>query len=720
MKTQPHYILLISIHGLIRGQIPELGRDADTGGQVKYVLELAGALGEHKNVERVDLITRYILDPELSTDYSQETELLGNNVNIVRIKCGGDRYISKEELWEHLDNFVDNVLLYIKNQDRLPDIIHSHYADAGYVGTRLSNLLNIPLLHTGHSLGRIKRKRLQASGMRPEVIEQRYNIIRRIKAEEETLANASLIITSTHQEIKDQYGLYDYNQPRKMQVIPPGTDLNTFHPADETEWNTNIFAEISQFLNNPYKPIILALSRLDQRKNIISLVEAYGQCPELKELANLVIFVGVREDLQDLPTEAQELLFKLFTTIDLYNLYGKIAYPKKLAFTELPTMYRLAALSGGVFVNPALTEPFGLTLIEAAASGLPIVATEDGGPIDIIGNCRNGYLINPLDTMDIADRIFRVLGNRKNYSQLAKNGLVGVREHYSWTSHVEQYLTCINLILQQHSTHERIAFAGDAIRYNQGAIVTGLDQILVGDVKALREFIDLLHQHRQDIIFCVATGRRLDSALNLLKQNKIPQPDVLITSMGTEIYYSPDLTKDVAWSNHIDRLWNRRALQRILSDFSGLVLQPKLEQSEFKISYFYDSEKAPSIEEIQRNLRQNEQTVNTFLGFGQYLDIVPARASKGYALRWFIEQWNIPLENILTVGATGMDEDLMRGNTLSVVVGGKHDSELAELVETGPIFFSEKTFAAGILDGIKYYNFFERCAGKGVKSSSPI
>jgi sucrose-phosphate synthase len=552
--------------------------------------------------------------------------------------------------------------------------------------------------------------------MRPEVIEQRYNISRRIKAEEETLATASLIITSTYQEIKDQYGLYDYNQPRKMQVIPPGTDLNTFHPADKTEWDSHIFTEISQFLNDPYKPIILALSRLDQRKNIISLLEAYGQCLELQELANLVIFVGVREDLQDLPTEAQEILFKLFTTIDIYNLYGKVAYPKKLAFTELPTMYRLAALSGGVFVNPALTEPFGLTLIEAAASGLPIVATEDGGPIDIIKNCRNGYLINPLDAMDIADTTLQVLGNQENYSQLAKNGLIGVRKYYSWTSHVEQYLTSVNLLLQQHAAQERVAFTANAIRYSQGAIVTGLDQILVGDPGALREFLDLLQHHRQGIIFCVTTGRRLDSALNLLKQNKIPQPDVLITSMGTEIYYSPDLTKDTAWSHHIDYLWNRRALQRILSDFPGLVLQPKLEQSEFKISYFYDAEKAPSLEEIQGNLRQNEQTVNTFLGFGQYLDIVPARASKGYALRWFIEQFNIPLENILTVGATGMDEDLMRGNTLSVVVGSKHDSELAKLVETGPIFFSERSFAGGILDGIKHYNFFERCEEKGAGS----
>ncbi len=63
----------------------------------------------------------------------------------------------------------------------------------------------------------------------------------------------------------------------------------------------------------------------------------------------------------------------------------------------MPELYRLAAASKGVFINPALTEPFGLTLLEAGATGLPIVATNDGGPRDIIANCRNGLLIDPLD-----------------------------------------------------------------------------------------------------------------------------------------------------------------------------------------------------------------------------------------------------------------------------------------------------------------------------------
>ena len=98
-----------------------------------------------------------------------------------------------------------------------------------------------------------------------------------------------------------------------------------------------------------------------------------------------------------LPLHGIFVLTEIFLLMDKYDLYGKIAIPKKHDFEhEVPGLYRIAAEKKGIFVNSALTEPFGLTLIEAAASGLPIVATEDGGPQDIIANCKNGELVDPL------------------------------------------------------------------------------------------------------------------------------------------------------------------------------------------------------------------------------------------------------------------------------------------------------------------------------------
>ena len=709
MKINQKYILLISIHGLIRGKELELGRDADTGGQTKYVLELAQSLSKHPEIQQVDLMTKLLIDPQVSLDYSKPIEVLNPKANIIRIACGSNEYIPKEELWDYLDIFADNAITYLQNQARMPDVIHSHYADAGYVGIRLSHQLGIPLVHTGHSLGRSKRKRLLASGISRDTIEKRYNMTRRINAEEDTLSSAERVITSTNQEINEQYAQYDYYEPQQMRVIPPGTDVEQFFSPVGNEWETHAFEVIAKFLKEPKKPIILALSRLDERKNIQILIEAFGRSQKLQNKANLVICAGTRHDPQDLDSNTQEVLTNLLLMIDRYDLYGKVAYPKSLSPEDVGVIYRLASLSGGVFVNPALTEPFGLTLIESAASFLPIIATKDGGPVDIIKNCQNGYLIDPLDSENIAETILKVLDDPENWQSLAQNGFKKVKEYYTWDSHVDSYIKMLEPIINKTERLPRRTLKRRPIMYHNGAIVSSMDQNLLGDLESLKELLNVLAKKRKNISFCIATGRRLDSALRVLRQHNIPQPDALITSMGTEIYYSPELTRDVAWTNHINYLWNRQRVVSLLTELSGLTLQPKEQQSAYKISYFYDPNVAPSVDEIKKILLQNEQTVHVIFSFGQFLDIVPVRASKGYALRWFAQQQDIPLNRILTAGGSGGDEDMMLGNTLSVVVANRHTEELSKFSEVEPIYFSEKQFAAGILDGLNHYNFFELC-----------
>ncbi len=703
------YIILVSVHGLIRGQDLELGRDADTGGQTKYVTELLRALGERPEVGKVDLLTRRIIDPDVSDDYSEPVEKLSEKASIIRIDCGEEGYIAKEELWDSLDNFADNALEYIKAQQYAPDIVHSHYADAGYVGIRISHLLSIPLIHTGHSLGRSKRKHLLASGMNRDMIEQRYNISRRIDAEEEILGASQCIITSTQQEIVEQYGMYNYYQPDTMRVIPPGTDLDLFYPPDGNERTSTICKDIERFLQHPEKPLILALSRPDQRKNINTLVEAYGESEELMQLANLVIIAGNRDEIRDMDTGAQDVLREIFLSIDSYDLYGKVAYPKHHRADEVPVIYRLAAQSGGVFVNPALTEPFGLTLIEAAASGLPIVATEDGGPKDIINNCKNGYLVDPLDKKAISDTLLKVLHDKDNWNQLAHSGIDGVHKHYSWQAHAEKYINLIQPVIEQSETIEKMPLKRRPMLYHDRALFTDLDQNLLGNPELLKGFIHVIKENRNCSTFGIATGRRLDSALKVLKQYHIPLPDVLITSLGTEIYYNPGLNRDSAWSDHIDHMWRRRSVISVLADMPGLKPQPQPEQSKYKVSYYYDPAIAPDVNEIVDLMQQHELSVNVVLSFGQFLDVVPLRASKGFALRWFAEMWGIPLEHILAAGGSGADEDMMRGNIKSVVVANRHHEELSELVNSEDIYFADRPFADGILQAIEHYDFFRDC-----------
>lgn len=705
-ENKPLYILLISVHGLIRGHNLELGRDADTGGQTKYVMELAKALAKQSNVERVDLVTRLIIDDAVDPDYSAVTEALAENVQIVRIEAGPEAYIPKEELWSHLDSFTDRLFTWLLEQPRLPDIIHSHYADAGYVGVRLSHLTGLPLIHTGHSLGRDKLRRLLASGMTLEQIEDRYHMLQRVSAEEDTLSNADLVITSTCNEIEDQYELYDYYTPEKMAIIPPGTDLEQFYPPTETDEAIAFKEILKKFLNNPDKPIILALSRPDERKNIVTLLEAYGRSPRLQELANLVIVAGNREDIRELNEGAQNVLTELLLVMDCYDLYGLVALPKHHISSEVADIYRLAASSKGVFVNPALTEPFGLTLLEAAASGLPLVATENGGPVDIIGNCHNGLLVDPLNGEAIAEALLQILEDATLWQQFSENGLKNVAKFYSWDAHAHTYIQKLQPLVLQQEPLPKPTLSPKAGRYRKRAIFTAIDNTLLGDAEALAQFTQLIRQQHRKFLFGIATGRRLDSVLKILRTNGIPMPDVLITSLGTEIYYPPRFTADVAWNYHIDRLWTPKVLRRIIDPLSGITLQPKEQQSRFKISYYYDANIAPSMEEILTLLRQQELSVNATLSFGQYLDFVPTRASKGLALRYVARQWNIPLEQVLVNGGSGGDEDMLRGNTLGVVVDNRHREELLALNDSDRVYFADKAHAGGILEAIAHYDFF--------------
>ena len=709
--TEGLYIALISVHGLIRGQNLELGRDADTGGQTKYVVELARALSRLPGVGTVDLFTRLVASPKVDADYGREIESIGDGARIVRIVAGSpEEYLPKEALWDHLDSFVDNMLAFIRNAERVPNIIHSHYADAGYVGSRLAHFLNVPLVHTGHSLGRVKRRRLLATGLSSDEIDRRYSMMRRIEAEEMTLSSADRVITSTQQEIEEQYEFYDCYQPDRMRVIPPGTDLELFYPPKGDEWQTPMGEAIDRFLSDPQKPLILAISRPDTRKNIGALLDAYGGSARLQELANLAIVLGNRNDISDMDEGAQEVLTQLFLAIDRYDLYGRVAYPKHHQAEDVPYIYRIATLSGGVFVNPALTEPFGLTLLEAAASGLPIVATEDGGPRGIISNCDNGILIDPLDSDTIVAALLNLLENPQEWQRLADNGLRNVKKYYSWQAHANRYLNTIRPLVDKTEVVVPTPLTRRPMLYHDRAIFTDLDQSLVGNPDDLPRFIEVLRENRKTTSFGIATGRQLNTTLKTLRQYHIPEPDVLITSGGTAIHYNPDLTEDIWWSQHIDRRWTPQEVRRVLSGLPGVELQPKLQQSRFKISYFYHSDLAPSIEEINSLLYQEDLAVNVILSFGQYLDIVPIRASKGQALRYVADRWGIPLEHILVAGGSGADEDMMRGNTLAVIVANRHNEELSHLMDTDRIYYAQQAYALGILEAIEHFDFFNKIA----------
>jgi sucrose-phosphate synthase len=444
------YVTLhLHLHGLFRGQHLELGRDADTGGQTTYVLELARALAARPEMEQVEVITRLVKDRRLDSCYATPIEPVAPGLKIRRFSFGPRRYLRKEQLWPHLDNLAHRLSEHLQRQRRLPDWIHAHYADAGYVGALLQRRLGIPLVFTGHSLGREKRRRLMAAGMDRRQLDETYSIARRIDAEELALAHSDLVVTSTEQERDVQYSRYTCFRPESSWVIPPGVDSSQFFPPRPLATATApIETLLAPFLRDPTRPPVLAICRADHRKNIPALVEAFGRSRRLRQQHNLVLVLGCRDDCRELESSQREVFQQLFELIDRFDLYGQVAYPKRHDRAHVPALYRWASALGGVFVNPALTEPFGLTLLEAAASGLPVIATDDGGPRDILERCRHGQLVDVTDLSALQTAIESALADRRRWQAWQTAGLDAVSRFYSWDAHVRQYLSAVTHQLQ--------------------------------------------------------------------------------------------------------------------------------------------------------------------------------------------------------------------------------------------------------------------------------
>ncbi|SIT70684.1 sucrose-phosphate synthase [Ectothiorhodosinus mongolicus] len=703
------YIVLVSVHGLIRGSDLELGRDADTGGQIKYVVELARALGAHPEVGRVDLLTRRIDDQRVDPAYAQAEETLAEGVRVIRLDCGPKRYLRKERLWPHLDCFADNAIKHIRHVGLRPDVVHGHYADAGYAAVRIANLLGAPLVQTGHSLGRVKQQRLMEKGASERDIESRYNMAQRIDAEEETLLNAYRVIASTQQEVESQYALYDHYRPERMEVIPPGTDLERFHPPPSRWRQPPIAAELKRFLRHPQRPIVMALSRPDERKNIPTLVRAFAEHGGLRELANLVIVAGNRDSVRSLDRGARKVLTEVFMLIDDYDLHGQVAYPKHHAADDVPDLYRLVTHTRGVFVNPALTEPFGLTLIEAGASGAPFVATADGGPKDILRHCQNGVLVDPLDSKAMSEAIYQILADDKRWKALSTAGLKGVRKHYSWRGHADTYVRKIKPLGAEARRVRRgqRKLSGKLVRADR-ALITDIDNTLLGDRQGLKRLLNELRSRGSGIAFGIATGRRLDSAVQILKEWGVPTPDLMITSVGAEIHYAAEMTEDPGWMTHINYRWRPEALREAILELPGIDLQPEEDQRRHKISFFVDPTYAPGLREIERLLRQQDLQANLIYSHDRFLDLLPLRASKGFAVRYFADKWGIELERVLVAGDSGNDEDMLRGRTLGVVVGN-HAPELERLRGYKRVHFAKANYAGGIVEALEHYDFFNEC-----------
>jgi sucrose-phosphate synthase len=233
-------------------------------------------------------------------------------------------------------------------------------------------------------------------------------------------------------------------------------------------------------------------------------------------------------------------------------------------------------------------------------------------------------------------------------------------------------------------------------------LISDIDNTLLGDRIALKELIDYLQS--SEIAFGIATGRSIESAQQILKEWKVPRPDLWITSVGSEIYYGEEIHMDPEWLEHINDQWQPELVREAIAKLSGIKLQSDEGQRNHKISYLVDSTRSPSIGEIHAHLQQYRLQVQAIYSHQEFLDILPFRASKGNAVNYCANKWNFATEDILVAGDSGNDEQMLTSGANAVVVGN-YSSELEKLRGQNHVYFADGEYAQGVLEAIEHYKW---------------
>lgn len=683
------FALHIALQGCLRGSDVQYGINADTGGHIRYLLGMVEASERIAKLERIVIATR-AFDSKHGSEYAAPRERVSSKTEIVRFATPNPDYLTKEELWSEVPAYAESLIEWIGAQPAPPDIIHAHYADAGVVAGIVRERLGIPYTFVAHSLGRVKMDafRDNAGSENPDSME---SLERRIDIEERAIRGAALIVASSRDEAEFQYSQYKNYDPGRIRIVPPGAELAAFRGAPP---RLQVDRLINRFLTHPEKPALIAIARPVAKKNLAMLVKAYGESPQLQEMANLILIAGNRSDISDLEPEISNSLSEILRLIDLYDLYGKIAYPKVHLPSDVPAIYGYAQYRRGIFINPALNEPFGLTLLEAAAVGIPIIATDSGGPNDIVEICRNGELVDPSSPDDIAQAAIRILADPALWDSYAAAGARAVKR-FDWRSHAKRYLRLAEAVTGSE---------GIGVRQPRELLVSDIDNTLLGSRDALTEFSEWL-AGEPEMAFAIASGRSFHSAMSVLEQEDAPLPDIMITSVGSEIYYraenGPEYRADPEWAEWIAEGWDRAGILAALQELPGIRPQSPLEQRRFKLSYLSPANPDAAATIAERLIAAGLQA--TVMGsHARYIDILPPRASKGTAVEFVRKRLGLVTRQVYVAGDSGNDVEMLRLLPNAIVVGNFCD-QLRSRPELDHCHFAPRRYARGILDGVAYF-----------------
>lgn len=409
---------MISTHGYVAAK-PPLGA-ADTGGQVVYVLELAKKLAQLGY--DVDIWTRRF-------EKQPEQDQMDARVRVVRMPCGGPDFIPKEYLHEHLMEWCEHALRFIKKQKLNYQFINSHYWDAGVAGQRLSEALEIPHVHTPHSLGIWKKRQMETDYPdRADSFEKEFNFTERIRHETILYRTCDLVIATTPPQldmVKEDYGI----DAERVFMIPPGYDDNRFFPVSEA--SRQLIRRRLGFT----KPTVLALGRLATNKGYDLLIKAFAVLA--KRQPDVVLHLAAGGAKMD--KNEKRILTDLKALVKKLGLEKRVKFASFIANDDLADYYRAA----DQFVLSSRYEPFGMTAIEAMACGTPTIVTIHGGLYRAVSFGRHALFADPFDKEDLGITMLKSFKHPRIASRLSRMGAHKARSLFTWTGIAQQLISIV-------------------------------------------------------------------------------------------------------------------------------------------------------------------------------------------------------------------------------------------------------------------------------------
>jgi D-inositol-3-phosphate glycosyltransferase len=413
-------IALLSVHTSPLDQ-PGVG---DAGGLNVYVVETAKRLAQ-KGIA-VDIFTR-----RTSSSVNSETVLF-DGVKVKQITAGPFEGLTKQSLPSQLCALSAGVLREEATQkEGHYQLIHSHYWLSGQVGWVASERWNVPLVHSMHTMAKVKNTTL-AIGDTPEPNEREIG-------EQQVIDASTQLIANTEAEAQDLINLYSADK-NHVNVVNPGVDLELFTPGDQNVARKE--------LGIPNDAIVLTfVGRVQPLKAPDILIKAAHQFtlenPQLRNRVRIIICGGLSGTGLDKP----DSLISLVKELQLLDL---VIFLPPSSREKLATVYKASTL----VAVPSYSESFGLVAVEAQACGTPVLATNVGGLKTTISDNKSGLLINGHDPRTWAQAIAQIVLNENELVRLK----LGAREHalkFSWDKTVQGLVSVYEKALVTKPTQVR-------------------------------------------------------------------------------------------------------------------------------------------------------------------------------------------------------------------------------------------------------------------------